>query len=748
MSVLDFGFFIINVIFFLLNYLFNLTVIFMKHKILFLFLLTALTVAGAVHAASVVITGAVYKDGLVYAPNADNTEYSVAWDGSTTIDYDIHVAEKINCKPVTTVAENAFKGLATDREVAVFLPSTVATVKNGAFDQTTNQYAIANVIFRSRPAIEGTPFAGFANKCINPGHNNIGGKNARLLTQFDDQADLESEWGADKTGGAHVCYHFYMTDLKPGENNVTGIILEKASKDAFSNWNCVVVFAYTAIENGGKIDWAGAVPSGYNKACNNSATDHWRMFDTHTLDSGAEGGWNPVDTNFPSGEELIAGKTYYLMMPEWGGCSGSDQEYNFTITCPGTPQEDECVKSWNIGAGENGENVKATIADGVLTVTGTGAIKDFPVVYDDAIIGNGSTAPWFWDNVTFNGDSTAVLTADRSLWAAEIRTAGSIPEGITNIPAGFFYDEAVATGDILIGDPALPSTIKTVGARAFSGHNYASIILPEGLETIGSYAFKSESAPVRSITIPSSVTAVGDYGLDMPLTEITVEAATPPEIADSTFASVDRETATVCVPRESVAAYKAADVWKEFKNIGYCSITEETLPYESDERTFADDIMPLLTGSYPDKNKDGVVAVKFTTSDDGRIVADCDDFEIYLFNSEDFSEESLVDKGFGSIGHTLCGISLDRRCISFRSSGTYWLVIDDDRPTDNLVTKYNLSIKIDNGNGVTTADRTVKSVTNYDILGRQAPDNATGIVIKRITYDDGSIKTVKEYVKD
>ena len=121
-----------------------------------------------------------------------------------------------------------------------------------------------------------------------------------------------------------------------------------------------------------------------------------------------------------------------------------------------------------------------------------------------------------------------------------------------------------------------------------------SISLPEGLTTIGAYAF--EFTPnVTSVTIPSTVSIIGSGAFNAQnYSSITCKAVIPPSIAARTsneeykhfFQNVDF-TIPLYVPVASVNAYKAADYWKDFTNIlsieGGEQPSDEPQPYDEDK---------------------------------------------------------------------------------------------------------------------------------------------------------------------
>ena len=89
-----------------------------------------------------------------------------------------------------------------------------------------------------------------------------------------------------------------------------------------------------------------------------------------------------------------------------------------------------------------------------------------------------------------------------------------------------------------------------------------NIILPQNLTKIGSSCFSG--APIKQIAIPDTVTEIGDmaFVLCRKLESITCLAATPPALGFDAFS--DTAEFTIKVPAASVAAYKAADGWKDY----------------------------------------------------------------------------------------------------------------------------------------------------------------------------------------
>ncbi len=179
---------------------------------------------------------------------------------------------------------------------------------------------------------------------------------------------------------------------------------------------------------------------------------------------------------------------------------------------PGGAQAADTVDS-----GTCGDNLTWTLdSDGVLTITGTGAMTDTPwrgehmdqitkAVISNGVTNIGDDAFAFCtamtnitipDSVTSIGDS-----AFAKCFALESIT---IPSSVTSIGGGAF--ERCWTIESL----NIPSSVKTIGAGAFFGlYGLTHLTIASGVTMIGDYAFNYCSA-LTSATIPKSVTTIGN----------------------------------------------------------------------------------------------------------------------------------------------------------------------------------------------------------------------------------------------
>ncbi|MBF1433415.1 MAG: leucine-rich repeat domain-containing protein [Prevotella nanceiensis] len=91
------------------------------------------------------------------------------------------------------------------------------------------------------------------------------------------------------------------------------------------------------------------------------------------------------------------------------------------------------------------------------------------------------------------------------------------------------------------------------------------VIIGNGVTTIGSSAF-SDCDSLTSVTIPNSVTTIGYYAFSgcKNVKQITSEAVTPPDCSRYAFDGVNRNECKLFVPKNSIDAYKKADVWRNF----------------------------------------------------------------------------------------------------------------------------------------------------------------------------------------
>ena len=142
-----------------------------------------------------------------------------------------------------------------------------------------------------------------------------------------------------------------------------------------------------------------------------------------------------------------------------------------------------------VDSGTCGAEVTWTLdSEGVLTISGTGAMKD----YDPY------KAPWY-------GSRSRVKSA-------------VIAEGVTSIGADAFWYCTSLTG------VTIPDSVTSIGWSAFCGcESLTSVTIPDNVTSIGDWAF-GLCKSLTGVTIPDSVTSICDYAFNgcTSLTSVTI----------------------------------------------------------------------------------------------------------------------------------------------------------------------------------------------------------------------------------
>ncbi len=179
------------------------------------------------------------------------------------------------------------------------------------------------------------------------------------------------------------------------------------------------------------------------------------------------------------------------------------------------------------------------------------------------------------------------------------------------------------------GEYVIPEGVEIVGAGAFNGcTEVTSVIMPTSVVTIDYAAFFA--CNMQSVTIPSHVDSIGIVAFGAcPLTSVINYAVEPQKLhSDSiAFEDVDLSACTLYVPAQSVAAYKAAYLWKDFGNIQAIEAEDVTEPVTTVQTTPQDNAVTITwpvsaqADTYEiDIYKNGVLVCRLTFSADGRLL--------------------------------------------------------------------------------------------------------------------------------
>ena len=216
---------------------------------------------------------------------------------------------------------------------------------------------------------------------------------------------------------------------------------------------------------------------------------------------------------------------------------------------PATALAADIVDSGTCGATGDGSNLTWTLdSDGVLTISGTGKMKDYeyygdlPPWFDFEYSGkvkslrilNGVTSIgsfafcdcWFLSSVSIPNSVTSIgnyaFSNCRSLTSAAIPnsvtsignyafvqcyslTSMTIPKGVMSIGESTFYDCRSLTS------VTIPGGVRSIGESAFSNcASLTSVTVPNDVTSIGNYAF-SNCTSLTNMAIPKGVTSIGMF---------------------------------------------------------------------------------------------------------------------------------------------------------------------------------------------------------------------------------------------
>ena len=173
------------------------------------------------------------------------------------------------------------------------------------------------------------------------------------------------------------------------------------------------------------------------------------------------------------------------------------------------------------------------------------------------------TQQYILQELDMSDPSNNITTIDMNAFAYSMCENVIIPETVTLIGNSAFSSAN-------IGTMILPGNVTRVLDFAFQGvrgvNGVAPVIkLNEGIAVIGYSAFNGARI-AGEIEIPSTVTEIGDYCFVYTgITTVICKPTMPPVLGPNAFSS-DTAGFTIKVPAASVAAYKAADGWKDYAN--------------------------------------------------------------------------------------------------------------------------------------------------------------------------------------
>jgi hypothetical protein len=210
-------------------------------------------------------------------------------------------------------------------------------------------------------------------------------------------------------------------------------------------------------------------------------------------------------------------------------------------------------------SGTCGENLTWTLLNSTLTISGTGAMTDFNLIYDNigGLLYVSSSAPWY----EYRSYISTVIIEDgvTSIGSAAFLGTGliniTIPDSVTSIGRGAFdFTWEINQPD----DRGVVYAGKVVHSWRGEMPENTSLILNEGTKGIAGWAFFGLLNLVK-VTIPDSVENIREMAFlhCENLESITFKSVTPPNFGCDVFYSCDNFK-TIYVPMGAKSSYEAA----------------------------------------------------------------------------------------------------------------------------------------------------------------------------------------------
>ena len=161
-----------------------------------------------------------------------------------------------------------------------------------------------------------------------------------------------------------------------------------------------------------------------------------------------------------------------------------------------------------------------------------------------------------------------------------------LPNGIQRVESYMFC------GCRALTNIEMPSSIKSIGDSTFSFCSaLESVTIPDSVESIGNGAFINCTS-LTSLTLPSGLKNIkkAAFYYCKNLSSIVCRALIPPTVGSNAFYHVNDSIPVYLCGLTSVDVYKAADGWKNFKNL--IAAGTPTVKLASSNSTTCD--LPLL----------------------------------------------------------------------------------------------------------------------------------------------------------
>lgn len=172
----------------------------------------------------------------------------------------------------------------------------------------------------------------------------------------------------------------------------------------------------------------------------------------------------------------------------------------------------------------------------------------------------------------YQGNFTGTLTLPKGLTTigpnafkgASLRGELNLPNELVIIPDHAF------DGCDFSGKLSIPESVAVIGSYsfAFNWRLMGEVVIPKGVQSIGSNAFES-CRSLESIVFEDGIETIGREAFKdcFGINRIVCKSATPPSVLPGAFDGVAKDNFTLEVPESSIHLYKSEPGWKDFKRI-------------------------------------------------------------------------------------------------------------------------------------------------------------------------------------